>query len=135
MFDYMHEAKVVVVGEKETKAVKFFDYEGKKLFSTFQAYKRVTQLISVELKEPALNGVLIGDKTGEVTFFPLEKARESAEVATKPEGNEEFNAKTVFGHQQGVTYMALNDQKNRLVSLDTMNRVRVAAFPEAYIQT
>ena len=134
VFDVLQNAKVVVVGEKDTKTLKFFNIEERKLICTFNSWKKVTQLVAIEHEEPKLEGVMVADKTGEVRFLALQKAQEN-EVLEYKDDAQEHHAKSLFGHQQALRFMRLDHTKSKLISLDTMNRVRVSDFPEVYLQT
>lgn len=73
--------------------------------------------------------MLISDKVGEVYFVNLDKVLASKGV----EEEKEEIGKVVIGHQQECKGLLFNENNDVLVTVDTMNRIRISNFPNVFL--
>ena len=110
----------------------------------YKNWKKLTsiQKVSQKIFDKDMEGIIIGDKVGEIYFLNmanLDKLPKYAEVegaATIKQENEENVVKLLYGMQQTVTGVGLSSCNRYMLSFDTLNKVVVNNFPNVFeIQT
>jgi hypothetical protein len=132
---------MIAIMHEADKLVKFYDWNDfvtGDLSAPLYQYKNWKKLVTIlDISVPNIQGLLIGDKVGEIYFLNvnnLEKLPKNVEEV--PGKNQEeaqefdFVAKVLYGHQQTVT--SLQKCREYLISLDTLNKVVVNNFPNMF---
>lgn len=84
--------------------------------------------VSFETKDHFIDGVFLSDKVGDIRFINFDNLK-------KYEGKEEDYeklGKIVVGHYQECIGMALSEKRDKFISVDTMNRIRISEFPNVF---
>lgn len=71
---------------------------------------------------------MISDKVGEIRFLNLENLKK---LSSNKEENDKVG-KLLYGHQQECLGMLISDDKQSLISCDTLNRIRISDFPNVF---
>ena len=106
----------------------------------YKNWKKLTsiQKVSQKIFDKDMEGIIIGDKVGEIYFLNmanLDKLPKYAEVegaATIKQENEENVVKLLYGMQQTVTGVGLSSCNRYMLSFDTLNKVVVNNFPNVF---
>ena len=75
-----------------------------------------------------IDGIFLSDKVGEAKFINFENLKK---VALTDEEKESV-AKSLFGHLQEIIDVELSPDGKSLVSVDTLNRIRISDFPNVF---
>jgi hypothetical protein len=124
----------------EDKMVKFYDLQDfvkgeMNLKYQYKNWKKITTILDV--KWGSVEGLLIGDKVGEIYFLNVQNLEklplDTVDVPGRNQDeaeNHDFVAKVLYGHQQTVT--GLQRCREYLISVDTLNKVVVNNFPNVF---
>lgn len=94
--------------------------------------------LDVELKEKVVEGVLASDRVGEVKFVNIARfLADGVKPQPDPNGQEDNPmddeiANTLFGQQQETVGLALTRDAKTLIAIDSLNRIRISDFPNAF---
>lgn len=95
--------------------------------------------VDVEFRDKVVEGVLASDRVGEVKFVNMARfLADGVKPQPDPNGQEDNNpmddeiASTLFGQQQETVGLALTKDAKTLIAIDSLNRIRISDFPNAF---